>query len=80
MLEEAPQVLVLLTEEITIPALSQATNEFCVHGNTEFVIPGERLESKVIRQLKLAVQPSIEDIHVEWGSWAPKIDQAPKVN
>ncbi len=79
MLEEAPQVLVLLTE-ITIHALSQATNEFCVHGNSEFVIPGERLDSKVIRQLKLAVQPSIEDIQVKWGSWAPKIDQAPKVN
>ncbi|ELR24909.1 von Willebrand factor type A domain containing protein [Acanthamoeba castellanii str. Neff] len=48
-------------------------------GTAEFVVPGERLESKVVRQLRLAMQPSVDDVTVDWGAgWGPVLAQAPE--
>src|SRR5690606_26367164 len=33
-------------------------------GKSEFVVPGERLESKVIRLLRLSMQPYVESVKV----------------
>lgn len=40
---------------------------------TEFALEGERMESKVLRLLRYAVQPSAEDIEVDWGLLAPHV-------
>ena len=45
-----------------------------IYSNTEFALEGERMESKVLRLLRYAVQPSAEDISVDWGSWAPHLN------
>lgn len=34
----------------------------------EFVAAGERIEGKVMRQLRNALQPFINDVHVSWGA------------
>ena len=39
----------------------------------EFALEGERLESKVLRLLRYAVQPSAEDVEIDWGSWANQL-------
>jgi hypothetical protein len=45
----------------------------------EFVVPGERIESKVMRLLRLAMQPSVDDFACDWGaSWGPVLTQAPE--
>lgn len=45
----------------------------------EFVMPGERMESKVMRQLRLAMQPSVKDMSCSWGAeWGPVLEQIPK--
>ncbi|KAL6055822.1 von Willebrand factor A domain-containing protein 5A [Balamuthia mandrillaris] len=36
-------------------------------GQAEFVASGERLESKVLRQLKRALQPILKNVSIEWG-------------
>ncbi|KJE94062.1 von Willebrand domain-containing protein [Capsaspora owczarzaki ATCC 30864] len=36
-------------------------------GNAQFVVDGERMETKVMRQLKDAIQPSLTDVRVNWG-------------
>jgi hypothetical protein len=59
-------------------------------GTSEFVVPGERLETKVevklqhvdilqvIRQLKLSLQPSLEDASISWeGVDAVSVTQLP---
>ena len=45
-----------------------------IYSNTEFALEGERMESKVLRLLRYAVQPSAEDISVDWGSWTPHLN------
>jgi len=37
-------------------------------GKPEYVVQGERLESKVMTLLQLAMQPMIEDVRVQWGN------------
>eukprot|EP00294_Goniomonas_avonlea_P013028 CAMPEP_0114548258 /NCGR_PEP_ID=MMETSP0114-20121206/4886_1 /TAXON_ID=31324 /ORGANISM="Goniomonas sp, Strain m" /LENGTH=678 /DNA_ID=CAMNT_0001732837 /DNA_START=15 /DNA_END=2048 /DNA_ORIENTATION=- len=36
-------------------------------GNAQFVAADERLETKVIRQLKDALQPALVDVSIDWG-------------
>ena len=35
-------------------------------GEAEFVVPGERLEAKVIRQLKRALHESLQEVSLKW--------------
>jgi Ca-activated chloride channel family protein len=35
-------------------------------GEAEFIYPGERIEEKVMRQLKRALSPALTDVHVDW--------------
>ncbi len=44
-------------------------------GAAEFVYPGERIEAKVLRQLKRILSPALTDVRVEWG--CVKAKQAP---
>lgn len=44
-------------------------------GAAEFIYPGERIESKVLRQLGKAMSPGLSDVKVNWGSLNAK--QAP---
>ncbi len=37
-------------------------------GYAEFVASGERLEGKVLRQLKRALHPVFKEISVDWGT------------
>ena len=36
-------------------------------GEAEFIYPGERIESKVLRQLSRALAPAVTDVRVSWG-------------
>jgi len=36
-------------------------------GSAEFVLGGDRLHTKVIRQLQNAMQPAITDVSIDWG-------------
>ena len=36
-------------------------------GEAEFIHPGERIEAKVMRQLKRAMAPALTDVEVDWG-------------
>jgi uncharacterized protein YegL len=47
-------------------------------GTAEFIIEGERMEPKVMKQLKNALQPALTEISIVWSSEAeePKQDQA----
>jgi Ca-activated chloride channel family protein len=36
-------------------------------GLAEFIYPGERIESKVMRQFTRLLSPAIADVHVHWG-------------
>ncbi|HSB73716.1 MAG TPA: VIT domain-containing protein [Candidatus Methylomirabilis sp.] len=45
------------------------------HGAAEFIYPGERIEPKVLRQLKKALAPALTDVRVEWGGQV--VNQAP---
>jgi Ca-activated chloride channel family protein len=44
-------------------------------GTAEFIYPGERIEKKVLRQLKKALAPGLTDVKVDWGRL--KVKQAP---
>ncbi len=44
-------------------------------GSAEFIYPGERIEKKVMRQLKKALAPGLKDVKVDWGKL--KVKQAP---
>jgi Ca-activated chloride channel family protein len=44
-------------------------------GEAELIYPGERIESKVLRQLSRALAPALTDVRVNWGGLAVK--QAP---
>ncbi|HSF15796.1 MAG TPA: hypothetical protein VLK65_09600, partial [Vicinamibacteria bacterium] len=44
-------------------------------GAAEFIYPGERIESKVLRQLKRALAPALTGVQVDWGGLVVK--QAP---
>jgi Ca-activated chloride channel family protein len=44
-------------------------------GAAEFIYPGERVEAKVIRQLKKALGPAVTNVKIDWGSL--EVDQAP---
>jgi len=46
-------------------------------GKDEFVITGERMEGKVMKQLKRALSPILKDIRVDWGD-LPVIDSESK--
>jgi hypothetical protein len=49
------------------------------HGNSEFVVSGERVEAKVLKQLKRALQPVYKHVRLDWGHLAVKT-QSPQVN
>eukprot|EP01137_Pigoraptor_chileana_P018478 Opistho-2@78016 len=41
-------------------------------GTAQFVVDGESMEAKVMRQLKHAIQPALSDVRIDWGeSTAP---------
>ena len=40
-------------------------------GDAEFVVPGERMEEKVVRQLSRAMQPVLTQTRVNWGALEP---------
>lgn len=42
------------------------------NGAAEFVAPRERIEAKVMRQLRRALQPAVTDVAVDWGGLAPE--------
>jgi hypothetical protein len=44
-------------------------------GEAEFIAPGERVEDKVMRQLKRAFAPALTDVEVDWGRL--RVTQAP---
>lgn len=44
-------------------------------GAAEFILPGERLEPKVLRQLRRALTPGLSDVRIEWGEL--RVVQAP---
>jgi Ca-activated chloride channel family protein len=44
-------------------------------GAAEFIYPGERIEAKVLRQLRKALAPALTDIQVDWGGLT--VTQAP---
>ena len=44
-------------------------------GACELIYPGERIESKVLRQLEKAMAPALTDVKVDWGSLT--VRQAP---
>ncbi len=44
-------------------------------GEAEFIFPGERIESKVLRQLSRALAPALTDVRVSWGGL--EVRQAP---
>ena len=45
------------------------------NGAAEFIYPGERIEPKVLRQLKRALVPALTDVRMDWGD--RKVTQAP---
>jgi Ca-activated chloride channel family protein len=45
-------------------------------GEAEFIYPGERIESKVLRQLSRALAPAVTDVRVSWGGL--EVRQAPQ--
>ncbi|MDL1948615.1 VWA domain-containing protein [Acidobacteria bacterium ACD] len=47
------------------------------NGAAEFVAPRERIEGKVMRHLRRALQPAVTDVVLDWGGLAP--EQAPHV-
>jgi hypothetical protein len=44
-------------------------------GAAESIAPGERIEGKVLRQLKRALSPAVTEVDVDWGGL--KVKQAP---
>jgi len=44
-------------------------------GAAEFIYPGERVEAKVMRQLKKALTPAVTNVKIDWGN--VEVDQAP---
>jgi Ca-activated chloride channel family protein len=42
-------------------------------GAAEFVYPGERIEPKVLRQLRRALSPTLSDARIDWGGLATTI-------
>ncbi len=44
-------------------------------GAAEFIFPGERIEAKVMRQLKKALAPAVTNVKVDWGRL--EVEQAP---
>ena len=36
-------------------------------GTAAFVIPGERMESKIMKQLQRAIQPALSEVKIDWG-------------
>lgn len=48
------------------------------HGNSEFVVSGERVEAKVLLQLKRALQPVYKHVRLDWGHLNVK-SSSPKV-
>jgi Vault protein inter-alpha-trypsin domain/von Willebrand factor type A domain len=44
-------------------------------GEAEFIHPGERIEEKVMRQLKRALSPALTGVEVDWGGLA--VEPAP---
>ncbi len=44
-------------------------------GEAELIYPGERIESKVLRQLSRALSPAVTDVRVRWGGL--EVRQAP---
>jgi Ca-activated chloride channel family protein len=44
-------------------------------GQAEFIAPGERMEGKVLRQLRRALAPALTGVEVDWGT--RKVTQAP---
>lgn len=44
-------------------------------GSAEFISPGERIEKKVLRQLRRALVPALTDVKVDWGGL--EVEQAP---
>jgi Ca-activated chloride channel family protein len=44
-------------------------------GSAEFIAPGERIEAKVLRQLRKALVPAVSDVSLDWGGL--KVTQAP---
>ncbi|HYR44389.1 MAG TPA: VIT domain-containing protein [Terriglobia bacterium] len=45
------------------------------NGSAEFVYPGERIETKVLRQLQRALRPPLSDVRLDWNGL--KATQAP---
>lgn len=45
-------------------------------GAAEFISPGERMEGKVMRQLKRALVPALTQVQIDWGS-LKNVKQAP---
>ena len=45
-------------------------------GAAEFIAPGERIEAKVLRQLRRALAPALADVLVDWGGLSAS--QAPE--
>ena len=41
-------------------------------GEAETIHPGERIEEKVMRQLKRALSPALTNVEVDWGGLAVK--------
>jgi hypothetical protein len=46
-------------------------------GSAEFIYPGERIESKVVRQFGRLLSPALTDVRVEWSNLT--VTQAPTV-
>jgi von Willebrand factor A domain-containing protein 5 len=47
-------------------------------GTAAFVAPGERLQSKVMSQLKDAMHPALNDVEVSWGSGSGDREHVPQ--
>ena len=46
-------------------------------GTAEFIYPGERIESKVVRQFERLLSPALGDVHIDWDGLT--VSQAPSV-
>ena len=49
------------------------------NGVSEFIDNNEKLELKVFRQMKRALEPCITDIRINWGEGVTQIGQHPQL-
>lgn len=65
----ADKVLVSgIAEGDSVPMILSSNNPITAgEGNSEFIIEGEAMDDKVMRQLKRALQPALTDLKVDWG-------------